>query len=213
MEKENELKLYVLHRDYYSGVVHLLEDDKRKPCYICEKVHRKLRRKGARRVAAWQRTVEKQEEKDTERPKDKGAAEDGARTMADVTYARIVYRCLGALPRPVPRGKQGTHVSTHCARVTQRRPRVHPRFRRRTSNVTFTDAGVRLIRRCVMQMAAWRNIRATVTGYCIVASWKVERSRFFWKGEVERKRERREGENSSRNLWIAIFNFVFCIMI
>lgn len=106
-------------------------------------------------------------------------------------------------------GKQGTHVSTHCARVTQRRPRVHPRFRRRTSNVTD---GVRLIRRCVMQMAARRNIRTTVTGYCIVASWKVERSRFFfWDRETERKRAGRK--NSSRNLWIAIFKLVFCIMI
>lgn len=168
-----------------STAVHLLEDDKREPCYICEKYTEnygvKVRDELHLNKEQW-----KSKKKKTW-PKDKG----GARTMADVTYARIVYRCLGALLRPIPRGKQGTHVSTHCARVTQRRPRVHPRFRRRTSNVTD---GVRLIRRCVMQMAARRNIRTTVTGYCIVASWKVERSRFFFLRQRNREKESGEKE-------------------
>ena len=191
MEKENELKLYVLHRDYYSGVVHLLEDDKRKPCYIWKSTP-KITEKRCETSCSLTKNSGKARRKRHRKAERQGSSRGWCTHNG---RCNVCSHCLPVSWRfAAARSTRQTHVSTHCARVTQRRPRVHPRFRRRTSNVTFTDAGVRLIRRCVMQMAAWRNIRATVTGYCIVASWKMERSRFFFEKEKERKREREKGE-------------------
>lgn len=126
MEKENENKIIYSYRDCIQPLSTYLKMI-RKPCYICEKYTENYREK-VRGELHLNKEQWKSKKKKKAAAKRQGRAEGGARTMADVTYARIVYRCLDALLRPVPRGKQGTHVSTHCARVTQRRPRVHPRF-------------------------------------------------------------------------------------
>lgn len=156
------------YRESHSTAAHSLGDDKEEPCYICEKYGKKYGEKVRNELHVNKERWKSKKKKNTAVTKRQGSG-------GWCTHNGRCNVCSHCLPvswrlARCTRQTRGTRVHPLCAgySATPTRP---PAFRRRTSNVTFTD-GVRLIRRCVMQMAARRNPdhRDRTLHCCIVKS-------------------------------------------